>query len=263
MFESFMINTWIGGTIIAIVGGAVGFLVVARRSAFLAHSLPNSAFSGAAGASLVGLSPMAGMAIFSVFGAGLVTWLQRRAASRDVATAFTFVILLALGMLFTSMSTEYAGHFTSLLFGQVLGVSRDDLITMAVLAVVGLAAAAALYRPILIDAISSELAKSRRVHGVRLDLAFALLIGVVTTIAVPIVGALLIFNLLVAPGATARYLTDRPWVSVIISVVLALAMTWSSIALGYATGWPIGFFVGVLGAVFYGLGRWYGRRLGR
>ncbi|MFT3898856.1 MAG: metal ABC transporter permease [Gordonia sp. (in: high G+C Gram-positive bacteria)] len=262
MFQPFMINTWIGGTIIAIAGGAVGFLVVARRSAFLAHSLPNSAFSGAAGAALVGVNPLAGMAVFSVGGAGLVTWLQRR-SSRDVATAFTFVVLLALGMLFTSLSNEYAATFNSLLFGQLLGISRAELITMAVLAVISLGATAALYRPVLLDAVSSELARSRRAHGAGMDLAFALLVGLVTTIAVPIVGALLIFNLLVAPGAAARYLTSRPLVSVALSVAIALVITWSAIALGYLTDWPIGFFVGVLGALCYALGRVFARLRGR
>jgi zinc/manganese transport system permease protein len=71
---------------------------------------------------------------------------------------------------------------------------------------------------------------------------------------VPVVGALLMFSLMIGPAAAARSVTSRPGVAIALSVVIALAITWISIALSYQTNWPLGFFVGIGGALFYLLG---------
>ena len=60
MFSGFMINAWTTATIVAVVGGVVGFFVVLRGSAFPAHAIPNGAFAGAAGANLIGVNPSSG-----------------------------------------------------------------------------------------------------------------------------------------------------------------------------------------------------------
>ncbi|HWD08061.1 MAG TPA: metal ABC transporter permease, partial [Actinomycetota bacterium] len=69
MFSPLMANTWIAATIVALVGGLVGFFIVTRGSSFVAHALPQGAFAGAAGASLIGVSPIAGLAVFALGGA--------------------------------------------------------------------------------------------------------------------------------------------------------------------------------------------------
>ena len=66
---SFMINAWTTATIVAVVAGVVGYFVVLRGSAFPAHAIPKGAFAGAAGASLLGISTLVGLAVFSLLGA--------------------------------------------------------------------------------------------------------------------------------------------------------------------------------------------------
>ena len=84
---------------------------------------------------------------------------------------------------------------------------------------------------------------------------------------VPVVGALLIFSLMIGPPAAARSFTDRPLAAIGLSVVLALATVWLAIASSYLTNWPVGFFVGSLSAGCYGVGRglaaWRRSRAGR
>ncbi|HSR23845.1 MAG TPA: metal ABC transporter permease, partial [Candidatus Eisenbacteria bacterium] len=101
MFSSFMLNTWVAGTAVAVIAGVAGFFAVLRGSTFAAHAIPNGAFAGAAGATLLGLNPFAGLAAFSVAGALGIAALSRRARS-DVATALTFVMMLGVGALFVS-----------------------------------------------------------------------------------------------------------------------------------------------------------------
>ena len=69
MFTGVMANTWLAATAVAVIAGVTGFFAVLRGSTFAAHAIPNGAFAGAAGASLLGLNPFTGLAAFSVAGA--------------------------------------------------------------------------------------------------------------------------------------------------------------------------------------------------
>jgi zinc/manganese transport system permease protein len=80
-------------------------------------------------------------------------------------------------------------------------------------------------------------------------------LALATAMTVPVVGALLIFSLMIGPPAAARAVATRPTAALGLSVVFALVTVWSAIALSYVTNWPIGFFVGLLGAAWYALGR--------
>ena len=75
MFSGFMINTWEVATIVAVVAGVVGFFVVMRGSSFVAHAVPQSAFAGAAGANLIGVSTIAGLGVFALIAALAIGWL--------------------------------------------------------------------------------------------------------------------------------------------------------------------------------------------
>ena len=119
-------------SIVAVVAGVVGFFVVLRGAAFVADAVPQGAFTGAAGASLIGVSTLVGLAVASLAGALGIGWLGRR-GRHDVATALVLVVMLGLGSLFLSFSSEYAPEIYSLLFGEVLGVSATEISPVALL----------------------------------------------------------------------------------------------------------------------------------
>ncbi len=83
MFSGFMVNTWTVATMVAVVAGVVGFFTVLRGSAFVAHALPQAGFAGAAGASLLGISTVAGLGVFAVLSALGIGVLGRRARHDD------------------------------------------------------------------------------------------------------------------------------------------------------------------------------------
>lgn len=254
MFSGLMLNAWEAATLVAVVAGVVGFFTVMRGSAFAAHALPNGAFAGAAGATVIGASTLLGVGVFAVAGALGIAALGRR-ARHDVATALAMVAMLALGALFLSLGTAYAPEVYALLFGQVLGVSSASLQTMALLGLLCLVAVAVLYRPLLLSSVSPEVAEAGGMSAARIDTLFLLVLALATTMAVPVVGALLIFTLLISPAATARRLTDRPGRAMGLSIAVALLTVWAAIAFSYWTDLPVGFFVGVGGAVFYSAAR--------
>jgi len=254
MFSSFMLNTWVAGTAVAVIAGVTGFFAVLRGSTFAAHAIPNGAFAGAAGATLLGLNPFAGLAAFSVAGALGIAALSRRARS-DVATALTFVMMLGVGALFVSWSTQYAQEAYSLLFGEVFGVSAAEVRPIVVLGAVSVAAIVVMFRPLLLSSALPEVAEARGVPPRRMELAFLLVMALATSMTVPVVGALLMFSLMIGPAAAARSLTARPGLAMALSVLIALVTVWVAIAASYQSNWPLGFFVGVIGAAFFLAGK--------
>ncbi len=251
MFSNFMTNTWIVATIVAVVTGVIGFFVVLRGSSFAAHALPLGTFPGASAAHLLGFNELYGLILFSGLGVVGIHHLGRR-GRHEVATALSLVTLLGLGALFLSLSREYSQEVYALLFGEVLGVSGADIVPVAAVSSVAVLAVAVLFRPLLLNSISPDLGEARGVSARAVDLAFLSILALATAVALPVVGALLVFSLTVGPAAAARSLTNRPLVAVLLSVAIALAVVWSSIALSYLTDWPVGFYVGVLGAVAFG-----------
>ena len=256
MFSGLMLNTWIAATAVAVIAGVMGFFAVLRGSTFAAHAIPNGAFAGAAGASLLGLNPFAGLAAFSVAGALGIAGLSRRSRP-DVATALTFVMMLGIGALFVSWSNEYAQEAYSLLFGEVFGVSTSEVLPILGFGVASLIAIAVMFRPLMLSSALPEVAAARGLRTGRLDLAFLLVMALATSMTVPVVGALLMFSLMIGPAAAARSLTARPVLAMTLSVVIALVTVWIGIAASYQSNWPLGFFVGVIGAAFFLLGRCY------
>lgn len=254
MFSGFMVNAWEVASIVAVVAGLVGFFVVLRGSAFVAHAVPNGSFAGAAGAILIGVNTLIGLGAFSLFGALGIGVLGRR-GRHDVVTALALVMMLGLGALFLSFSVEYAPEVESLLFGEVLGISSNQVAPTAALALVCVAAIALLYRPLMLSSVLPEVGEARGVSSFRMELCFLTVVALASTMTVPVVGTLLIFSLMIGAPAAARSLTDRPLAALGLSVAIALVTVWSAIAASYSTDYPVGFFVGAISAGAYALGR--------
>ena len=215
MFSSFMANTWIAATIVAVVAGGIGFFVVLRGSSFAAHALPLGTFPGASAAHLLGFNELYGLILFSGLGVAGIHHLGRR-GRHEVATALSLVTLLGLGALFLSLSREYSQEVYALLFGEPLGVGAADILPVAAIGFVAVVAVAVLFRPLLLTSISPDLGEARGVSARTVALAFLLILALATAVTLPVVGALLVFSLTVGPAAAARSFTKRPLVAVVL-----------------------------------------------
>jgi zinc/manganese transport system permease protein len=253
VFSSLMANTWIAASIVAVIAGITGFFAVLRGETFAAHAIPNGAFAGAAGASLLGLNVIWGLAAFAIAGALGIGALGSK-ARHDVVTALALVLMLGLGALFVSISTEYAQQAYSLLFGEVYGVASNEVWPIAGLGLVAIVAIGIAFRRLMLTSAMPEVAQAHGISVRGTEMYFLVVMALVTSMTVPVVGALLMFSLMIGPAAAARSVTARPGVALALSVAIALATVWLSIALSYRTNWPLGFFVGIGGAAFYLIG---------
>ncbi|GAC1474392.1 MAG: metal ABC transporter permease [Chloroflexota bacterium] len=251
----FMQNAYLVGTIVAIVAAAVGYFVVLRGLSFAAHALSHIGFAGAAGAVLIGLTPLAGMLVFCLVAALAMGAIGERLQGRDVAVGIVLAFSLGLGVLFLTLYTGYAGEAISILFGTILGVSLHDVTATAVLGAAVLIGLAITFRPLLFASVAEEVAIARGLPVRTLSSAFLLLVAVAVAVAVQVVGVLLIFTLLIAPAATATYLTTHVYRGILAAVVIAVLETWLGITLAYYTVYPVSFYIATAAVVAYGLAR--------
>lgn len=239
----FMQHAFEAGTIVAIIAGIVGYFVVIRQSSFAAHALSHVGFAGAAGAVLLGINPVYGLLVFTTVGGSTMAVLSPRAAHRDIHIGTVLAFMLGLGVLFISLYTGYATEAYSILFGQILGISINDVLLTLAAGLVILAAIAVVYRPLLFSSLDEDVAEAKGIPTILIGIVFMLLVAVATSISVQVVGVLLIFSLMVTPAAIAQQLAKTPLRAMIISVVIALAATWTGLFIAFYEPYPVSFFI--------------------
>jgi zinc/manganese transport system permease protein len=253
VFEyDFMRTAFAASGVAAVLAGTVGFFLVLRGQTFAGHALSHAGFTGATGALLFGLSPLAGLVGFT-FAAGIGMGLfGEKLAHRDVAIGMMLSLSLGLGLLFLHFYTSAAMQATALLFGNVLGVDSSALVNLVVLAVLSLTALALIGRPLVFASLQADLAEARGVPLRFVSAAFLAIVAVAVAECAQIVGVLLVFTLMVGPAAAAMNLTRGLALAVVLSAGLALAEAWGGLTLAYYTDWPTSFWITALsGMVFF------------
>ena len=251
LMTPFVKNAFYAVTAVAFAAGLVGYFVVLRRQAFAAHAIGHIGFAGAAGAVLLGLSPMTGLLVFCL-GAGLLIGLGGASLDdRDAVVGVTLTAALGLGVLFISLYSGYANATYSILFGQILGVTLGDVWLVAALSIAVVIVVSVVYRPMLFVSVDAQSAESRGLSVRGLSLLFMALLALTTVVAIQIVGVLLVFSLLVAPAAAAEVVTRRPWRALVLSTVLALVSAWVGLFLGVWIGGPVSFWITALASLSY------------
>ncbi len=231
--QEFIQNAFLAGTIVALVTAVVGYFVVLRTQAFASDSLSHIAFAGSTGGPLFGLSSLVGMFILTILSALGIGVLGERVRGRDVETGMVLAFALGLGVLFTSIyaSGRNAVATVSALFGSILSISRGDVLTTLIFGVLILLLLVFLFRPLLFASIDPEVAQTRGVPVRFLSIVFLILVAITIAMAVQVIGALLVFALLIAPPASAARFTRRPLATIVLSMVLGLAITWIGLIL--------------------------------
>jgi zinc/manganese transport system permease protein len=243
----FMVNALEAGTIVAVMAAVVGWFMVVRQQTFAGHTLSLVAFPGAAAASLAGLPLAAGyfgacalaaLVLSAVSGAG-----ARNRSAESAAVGSVQAFALACGFLFVSLYSGVLNSLDSLLFGTFLGVTTGQVLTLLLIAAAVLTLVMITARPLLFASVDPDVASANGVPVRALAVGFLVVLGFAVAGTSQITGALLVFALLVTPAATAQQITMRPGPSLLLSVVLALAVTWVGLGIAYFSVYPVGFWV--------------------
>jgi zinc/manganese transport system permease protein len=266
----FMVNAFRAGTVVAVIAGAMGWFMVLRRQSFAGHTLAVVSFPGAAGAILIGVSATAGYFAGAIAAALVIALVPRSAGGQGYSQESAVIgtvqaFALACGVLFVSLYGGFLDSLTGVLFGTFLGISNSQVVTLALVAVGALAVLALIARPLFFSTIDPDVARARGVPVRLLSVVYLVLLACAAAEVSQITGVLLVFALLVMPAGAAQRLTARPALSFALTIVLALAITWLGLAVGYFSIYPVGFFITTFGFVVFVLAavvRATGRRLG-
>ncbi len=218
---AFMQRAVIGSLIAVVATSLVGTWVVLRGLAFLGDALAHGVIPGIAMAVRWGFSPILGALAAALVMSGLVTLVSSRTAVReDTGIGLLFVGMLSLGIIIVSRAQSFATEVTSLLFGDVLGITADDIRGQAVAMVLVLAVTVVFYRPLLALTFNRDKAFTL---GMRPALAQAMLLGILAVSIVAsfqAIGTLLVFGLIVGPPATASLMVRRVPSIMVVSMLL-------------------------------------------
>jgi zinc/manganese transport system permease protein len=253
----FMRQALLAGTILSVVAGLVGYFVVLRHQAFAGESLSDVAFTGALGGAALGIDPLATLLVTTIAVAVAMGGFGERLRGRDVAIGTVLAWVLGLGVLFLSLFTAHvSGTGTgfsgvTVLFGNILGISTEQTRTIALISALTVLALLLIARPLLFASLDPDVAAAQGVPVRALGLGFMVLLAITVSVATLAVGALLVFALLLLPAAIAHQVTSRPYAALALSVVLALAMTWLGITIGFYTGFPSSVCISLLAFASY------------
>lgn len=253
MFDLFQLpfiqNALLTGTCVAIVSAIVGYFLVLRGLTFAGHALSHIGFAGAAGAVLLGISPLIGLLVFTI-GAGVgISLLSKESRERDLAIGIMLTFALGLGILFLALYSGFAERVYAILFGDILGISQTDVLVTALFSLFTILVLLVLFRPLLFSSFDPEVAEARGVPVRSLAVGFLLLVAITVSMSVQVVGVLLVFTLLVGPAATAMRIVNRPLWAIGLAMVLGIIYVWLGVFLAINVAnatWPPSFFISTL-----------------
>ncbi len=245
----FIQNALLTGTCVALVSAFIGYFLIARRLTFAGHALSHIGFAGAAGAVLLGLPPLAGLLVFTMGASVGISLLSKESRERDLAIGIILTFALGLGILFLSLYAGFAERVYAILFGDILGISRGDVLVTALFSLLSILAIVAVFRPLLFSSFDPEIAEARGVPVRTLAFGFLLLVAIAVSMSIQVIGVLLVFTLLVGPAATAMRLVKQPRWTILLAMVLGVLYVWGGMFLAINVAdatWPPSFFIAAL-----------------
>ena len=253
MFEyQFMINGLIAILLVMPLFGLLSTMVVSNRMAFFSDSLGHGAFTGIAIGVLFGSnSPLVSLILFSIIFALLITYIKNKTRTgADTVIGVFSSTAIALGLMLMSAGGSF-NKFSTYLIGDLLSISRSDLLSLAAVFICVLLMWIFLFNRLLILSINQSFAKSRGISTFRIESTFAAMLAVIVAVSIQWIGILIINAMLVLPAAAARNVTEDVKHYHLVSVLIALSSGVSGLFVAYHLNAAVGATIIVISAIIY------------
>lgn len=239
--SDFMKNALLAILLATPLFGLLGTMVVNQDMAFFSDSIGHSVFTGIAVGTLTGvMSPVVSATVFSILFAVSITVIKHKSrVSTDTVIGVFSALAIALGIILLSLRGDFA-KYSSYLIGDVLSISRTELLTLLIVFVLICAAWTLIYNRLLLMSVNASLARSRGVRTLPVELMFTSIIAVIVTISIQWIGLLIINSLLVLPAAASRNLAKNSRQYTFLSVGIALFSGISGLIGSYYLNTPTG-----------------------
>lgn len=237
----FFLRALVASALVGVACAVVGAFVVLKGMSFVGDAVSHSAFPGVVLAYLLGLPIILGGAVAAIGTALGIGALTRRSGLRaDAVIGVLFAGMFALGVALFSSIPNYVGDLFHFLFGDVLGITFADLISLAVLASLLLLIVWVLWKELLFATFDPLGAGAAGLPVRRLDDLLLILIAVTIVVSLQAVGIVLVVAMITTPAATAQLLVKRFGqmiaLAALIGVVSSVVGLYASYALDIASG---------------------------
>ncbi|SNY61476.1 anchored repeat-type ABC transporter permease subunit [Paractinoplanes atraurantiacus] len=228
-------------TLAAVMCGVVGCYVVLRGMAFIGDAVAHAVFPGLAIAFLFSGSLVVGGTVAGIVTALLVTvFAQNRRLKEDSVIGIFFVAAFALGIVVISRAPGYAGSLQQFLFGSITGIPDRDLYVVGGTTIAVLLAVFLLHKEFVAVTLDREMARALGLRVFWLDLVLYVLVTLAVVMAVQTIGNILVLALLVTPAATARLLTDRLPVMMVLAPLIGAGGATVGLYVSWSWDFPVG-----------------------
>lgn len=248
----FMQNAFLAGMMLSFVLAVVSFFVVLRRLSFIGVGVAHSAFGGVALGALLGISPTLTAIGFAVVISNAIGYIGKEGhLGTDTAIGIFFPLAMALGVIFIGMSDQYNVDLFGYLFGNILAITRQDLIIIAILGGLVILSTVMFFKELLFVAYDREVAFVSGMPVAFLDHFFLTILALSVVISMKIIGIILVSALLVIPGAAASQITHRYNSMIVISILIALISTSGGLIISYYADLPSGATIVTLASLIF------------
>ncbi|MFE9562231.1 metal ABC transporter permease [Streptomyces sp. NPDC006487] len=239
---AFMQRALIAAALVGITAPAIGTYLVQRRQAIMGDGIGHVAMTGVALGFLLNTSPVWMATLVAVVGAvGMELIRSRGKTSGDIALAMLFYGGMAGGVMIINLAPGGStANLTSYLFGSITTVSAEDTVTAAVLAVFVIAVTVGLRRQLFAVCQDEEFARVTGLPVRFLNLLMAVTAAVTVTVAMRIVGLLLVSAMMVIPVAAAQRVTRGFTATLSLAMLIGVLVSLSGTAATYYVNAPSG-----------------------
>ena len=220
MLDDFFITALIAGIGVAIVTGPLGCFVIWRRLSYFGDTLAHSALLGVTIAFTLEFNIAFSVFIISSIIALILIQLQKKTnLPGDALLGLLAHSSLAVGLVVVGFLTFIRFDIMGLLFGDILAVTINDLITIWIGGALILLVLKLIWKPLFASTVNYELAEAEGLNPDRAKAIFTILMAGIIAISIKMVGLLLITGMLIIPAAMARNLSDNPQKMVLFSII--------------------------------------------
>lgn len=254
----FIRNAFLAGILSSVAFGIIGTHVVVRRISSIAGAIAHSVLAGI-GLSLFlqsrdllpWLSPLIGAVISAIASSIIVGFVSIRAGQReDTIIGAIWAVGMAIGLLFMAVTPGYIDPM-SYLFGNILLISRSDLLLIAVLDLIIVATCIVFFHQFQGSAYDEEFAKARGLHNSLYFILLLMLVAVTVVLMVSIVGIVMVIALLTLPAAVASIFSRNLWQMMVFSSIFTIIFTSVGMATSYSLDLPSGSMIIVVAGAVY------------
>ena len=230
----FMQRAIVSGIAIALLCSVVGLFLVLRRYSLFGDAIAHSSFGGIAAGLLIGIYPLWGAYIVSLFSALIITRIRQKFdISGEAAVAVLLSSGIAVGLILISLSGGFTVDIFSFLFGSILLVSVEDTILILGLTGVILIVILLLYRELIYSTFNEEQAKVSGIPVDKINYLIVFIAGITVVTSIQLVGILLISALFVIPNVTAIMYGRSFKQTALLSIVFAVSSVICGILVSY------------------------------